>query len=218
MLLFSCNTSTIRLTDVRAMMIMTRTMESCMILESICEAYMIRTVRSPSPTGLPPTVRSAAKRKIMRKENHMQNCMTGVLIAIRRSPSVKSFATSAEVFSNFCFSKSSRTKDLTTRIPLISSRIERFMLSYFLNTRSKMGKHFKITAVSTPARMGMSATNTHEMVTLTVNAIAREKASMSGQRMATRMIIIYAICTFVTSVVRRVTRLEVENLSILEKE
>ena len=72
--------------------------------------------------------------------------------------------------------------------------------------------------MSTPARMGMSATKTHEMVTLTVNAIAREKASMSGQRMATRMIIIYAICTFVTSVVRRVTRLEVENLSILEKE
>ena len=39
-----------------------------------------------------------------------------------------------------------------------------------------------------------------------------------GERTAMRIIIIYAICTFEISVVRRVTRLEVENLSILVKE
>ena len=58
-----------------------------------------------------------------------------------------------------------------------------------------------MTMTSTAPRTGTSARNTHEMVTLTVNAITREKMSMSGQRIATRMIIMYAICTFVTSVV-----------------
>ena len=45
-----------------------------------------------------------------------------------------------------------------------------------------------------------------------------EKINMSGPRMATRMIIINAICTFTTSVVIRVTRLETENLSMFSKE
>ena len=45
-----------------------------------------------------------------------------------------------------------------------------------------------------------------------------EKISISGPRMATRMIIMKAICTFTTSVVIRVTRLDTENLSMFSKE
>ncbi len=50
------------------------------------------------------------------------------------------------------------------------------------------------------------------------NAMTAEKISISGARMAMRIIIIYAICTFVTSVVRRVTSDEDENLSMFWNE
>ncbi len=48
--------------------------------------------------------------------------------------------------------------------------------------------------------------------------IVMAKTSIRGERTAVRMIIIKAICTLVTSVVRRVTREEVENLSMFENE
>lgn len=44
MLLFSFRTATIRSADVRAMMIMTMTMDSCMTADRICDAYMMSTV------------------------------------------------------------------------------------------------------------------------------------------------------------------------------
>ena len=48
--------------------------------------------------------------------------------------------------------------------------------------------------------------------------ITNEKTSISGPRMATRMIIMKDICTLTTSVVIRVTRLDTENLSMFSKE
>ena len=193
MLLFSLRTATIRSALVRAMMIMTSTMESCMTEDKIWEAYIMSTVIWSSPTAVPDFVSRAAMRKMSRKDSQMQNCMTGALIAMIRSARVKSLRTSSAAFSNFFFSKSSRTKDLTTRMPLISSRTERFMLSYLWNTLSNTGCVLKMTTTSTAARTGTRARNTQEMVTLTENDIASEKMSMSGQRIATRMIIIYAI-------------------------
>ena len=186
---------------------------------------MMSAVRSP-PVTAPETLFAsiacpviiAASRKMSRKASHMQNCMTGPLIAMMRSARVKSLQTSSEAALNFFFSKSSRTKDLTTRMPLMSSRTERFMLSYLWNTFSKMGCVFKMTNTSTAASTGTSARNTHEMVTLTVKDMTSEKMSMNGQRIATRMIIMYAICTLVTSVVWRVTRDEVEKRSIFANE
>ena len=50
------------------------------------------------------------------------------------------------------------------------------------------------------------------------NPIINEKISIRGQRIATRITIINAICTFMISVVIRVTRLETENLSMFSKE
>ena len=75
-----------------------------------------------------------------------------------------------------------------------------------------------MTNTSTAASTGTSAKNTHEMVTLTVNDMTSEKMSMNGQRIATRMSIIYAICTFITSVVWRVTNDDVEKRSIFANE
>lgn len=139
-------------------------------------------------------------------------------MAMMRSASVKSLRTSSEAVANLFFSKSSRTNDLTTRMPLMFSRTERFMLSYLWNTRSKMGCVLKMMTTRTEASTGTSARNIHEIVTFTENDMAREKMSISGQRIATRMIIMNAICTLVTSVVWRVTRLDVENRSMLWNE
>ena len=49
-------------------------------------------------------------------------------------------------------------------------------------------------------------------------AITKANTSISGARMAVRMIIIYAFCTLVTSVVMRVTRDEARNLSMFSNE
>ena len=92
------------------------------------------------------------------------------------------------------------------------------MLSYLWNTRSKMGCVLKMMTTSTVASTGTNARKIQEIVTFTVNDITSEKMSMSGQRIATRMIIMYAICTFVTSVVWRVTSDEVEKRSMFAKE
>ena len=190
------------------MMIMTSTIDSCMTAERICDAYMMSAVRSGPVTASSTLFAStacpvmiAASRKMSRKDSQMQNCMVGVLTAMMRSARVKSLQTSSEAASNFFFSKSSRTKDLTTRMPLMSSRTERFMLSYLWKTRSKMGCVLKMTNTSTAASRGTSAKKTKEMGTLTVKDMMSEKMSMNGQRIATRMIIMYAICTLVTSVV-----------------
>ena len=48
--------------------------------------------------------------------------------------------------------------------------------------------------------------------------IMMEKMSIRGLLSAVLIIIIYEFCTFVTSVVSLVTRLDEENLSIFEKE
>ena len=56
------------------------------------------------------------------------------------------------------------------------------------------------------------------IVGLVMTAITNAKMTIKGARIAVRMIIIYASWTLLTSVVSLVTRLEVENLSTLEKE
>ena len=56
------------------------------------------------------------------------------------------------------------------------------------------------------------------MTTDVINVQMSFMISISGQRMATRMIIIKDICTLMTSVVIRVTRLETENLSMFSNE
>ena len=68
------------------------------------------------------------------------------------------------------------------------------------------------------ARTTSAATNISDSSTLMVKHIIMLHMSMSGALTAIRMSIWYAFCTFVTSVVIRVIRLAVLNLSMLEKE
>ena len=66
--------------------------------------------------------------------------------------------------------------------------------------------------------MGMVARKIKAIFPPITKPMTKENTSMRGHRIAVRMIIIYAICTLVMSVVRRVTRLETENLSMFSKE
>ena len=66
--------------------------------------------------------------------------------------------------------------------------------------------------------MGMQPTKTSDSLASMLKDTTSENASITGARMAMRMIIWKAICTLLTSVVSRVTMLAVENLSILAKE
>lgn len=66
--------------------------------------------------------------------------------------------------------------------------------------------------------MGITTRKTSASLGLMVKVSTHAQISMMGQRTAMRMIIIKAICTLVTSVVRRVMIPPVENLSMLEKE
>ena len=62
------------------------------------------------------------------------------------------------------------------------------------------------------------AANTKESFLPTLTDMMTAKMSINGARTAVRISIINACWTFVTSVVRRVTRDEVENLSMLANE
>ena len=65
---------------------------------------------------------------------------------------VKSSFTSFDTLENFSFSYSSRTKDLTTRMPLTFSCTELFIASYFLKIRRKKGMTKRIMAIITTNR------------------------------------------------------------------
>ena len=73
---------------------------------------------------------------------------------------VKSSFTSFDTLENFSFSYSSRTKDLTTRMPLTFSCTELFIASYFLKIRRKKGMTKRIMAIITTNRMGIITTKT----------------------------------------------------------
>ena len=65
--------------------------------------------------------------------------MMGWFQARMRSAPQKSWNTSPEAFWNFLFSYSSRTKLLTTRMPVTFSSTLSLRASYFLKMRRKMG-------------------------------------------------------------------------------
>ena len=68
----------------------------------------------------------------------------------------------------------------------------------------------RMTRYRPKARKGATIRNINAIFPPMTKAMTKANSSMSGQRIAVRMIIIYAFCTLVTSVVSRVTREEVE--------
>ena len=86
------------------------------------------------------------------------------------------------------------------------------------NTRRNTGIAARITNASPMAKNGIVNKKIIASRPPMMNPIANENTSISGQRIATRMIIMNAIWTFIISVVIRVTRLDTENLSMFSNE
>ena len=82
----------------------------------------------------------------------------------------------------------------------------------------KYGPTRLIRKATTKPRKTRATRKTTDSSALIINAMNMALISVIGALVNIRIIIWNAICTFVTSVVRRVTRPAVEKWSILEKE
>ena len=90
--------------------------------------------------------------------------------------------------------------------------------SYVRKTRVKIGNTLRMMKNSATARIRQNDEKRHGDVTADSGTTRSwKKISMTGARIAIRMSIWNAFCTFVVSVVRRVTMDAVENLSMFEK-
>ena len=107
---------------------------------------------------------------------------------------------------------------MTTRIAATFSCTELFKASYFLKIRRKIGKAMSTIAARMMASTGTIPRKMSAIWTLIRHAMTMEKMIMSGTRTAIRIIIPNAFCTFVTSVVMRVTSEEVEKRSMSANE
>ena len=103
-------------------------------------------------------------------------------------------------------------------MPFTFSCIDSFRASYFLNTFLNNGIAWLITIKRPNPSTGIVRRKTSARRPPMYKAITKEKMIIRGLRKARRISIMYASCTFVTSVVILVTRDEVENLSMFSKE
>ena len=199
---------------------MTNTIDTIIRLIKIWNPYVSMADSCPTSSAVPrdEMMRYEPKYSTTAMLTYRQNCIIGLFSARIFSACVKSAQTSSAARANFCFSYSSRTNDLTTRIPLTFSWMESFSLSYLRNTRRNSGITVRATAYSPSASSGTSAINTNARRPPITNDMVSAKISISGARTAIRIIIMNAICTLVISVVSRVTSDEVENRSIFSNE
>ena len=89
--------------------------------------------------------------------------------------------------------------------------MDSFIRSYFLKTERNAGIAFLAIISKPKTRTGITITNVIARLPPIRKAMITAKTSISGARTARRVTIINAICTFVISVVSRVTRDGVEN-------
>ena len=144
--------------------------------------------------------------------------IAGLLKAIMLSALTNSFFRLPAASLNLLFSWSSRTNALTTRIADTFSCTLALSASYLVNTTLNVVMAFIMIIIKANASTAIATRKIVLRSGLITKHIITEIVSISGGRTAIRMIIWNAFCTFVTSVVIRVTRPAVENLSILEKE
>ena len=114
--LSSLSTSTIRSAEAREIVTMTNTIEIIIKLIRIWEAYVIRLISWPVVIE-PETIMRAPNRDNVRMLAYIVNCINGLLKAKIFSALVKSVDIYWETDLNVSLSCSSRTKDLTTRMP-----------------------------------------------------------------------------------------------------
>ena len=138
-MLSSSRTSTIRSADALAILIITITIDNIIRQLSIVIAYAIRLVSSPVVSVVAPDVIIILAPNQHKKSIHeyMQNCISGILYATIPSAFKNILYIASDTLVNFFSSKSSRTKDLTTLIPVRFSSTTSLRLSYILNTLSK---------------------------------------------------------------------------------
>ena len=118
--------------------------------------------------------------------------------------------TASEALPNFCFSCSSRTYALTTRIPVRFSWISAFRASYLSNISRKYFPTRPIRKAMTIPKNTSATRYTQDSLALMIKVIVMAVTSITGARISIRIIIWNAFCTLVTSVVRRVTSPAVE--------
>ena len=119
---------------------------------------------------------------------------------------------------NFSISWSSLTNALTTRDAFTFSCTELFRISYSSNTLMKCGCAFFAMKINVPPRSGTTTRKSKATSLLMVSVMIHDRMIINGALARRRILIIYACCTFVISVVNRVTRPEVEKWSIFLKE
>ena len=159
---------------------------------------------------LPNTILLPPIRIMARTTAYTVNCITGEFQATIFSAFVNRSYTYWEIPWNFLISKSSLTKAFTTLEALTFSCTELFRTSYSSNTLTKCGWAFFAMKIKAPPRSGITIRNRSAISRLIIRVMIQERITMIGARARRRILIIYAICTLVMSVVIRVTSPEVE--------
>ena len=144
--------------------------------------------------------------------------ITGPFSAMMFSALTKSLYTPPDASRNFLPSCSSRTKAFTTRMPLMFSWTEAFSASYFLNNWVNTFDTVEMISDKATARNTSATRKITDSLPEMDSAATSEKTNVSGARTAMRVIIWKEFWMLLTSVVRRVTRPAVENLSMFAKE
>ena len=103
-------------------------------------------------------------------------------------------------------------------MPRTFSSTDSFIRSYLWKTARKAGMALRAMSSSPAISTGMTTTKVMASVPPMRQAMMTAKTNISGARTAMRMAIMKAICTFVMSVVRRVTSEAVEKRSMFSKE
>ena len=138
---------------------------------------------------------------------------------VTTKPKARSAVSRSWVFRapNFSISRSSRTKDFTTRMAFRSSCTTRFTASVLFCSAVKKGPTYRTTISTSTTRMGMLTRYTWLSCRLVRRASTMAVISITGARTVMRMPINSIICTADTSLVSRVMRLAVEKCSMLAK-
>ena len=97
------------------------------------------------------------------------------------------------------------------------SSMDSLSLSYLRKTERKAGMACLAMSSRPPTRTGTTTTKVRASLPPMMKAMMMANRNISGARTAVRMIIMKAICTFVTSVVMRVTREAEEKRSMFSK-
>ncbi len=146
------------------------------------------------------------------------NIIRGCINIMRLMAEIPADFNSAFAFWNFLISYSSLTKLFTTRILVKFSCTAELRVSIFFCMLEKREKPLPIINTCISNTMGMVTTKIKANLAWMMMAMIRPPTSIPGARRHMRNKILMKFWICVTSLVRRVTREPVENLSIFSKE